>query len=126
MKLAAAFVSLLLLCLQAENSASATPDPIPSFTNVQLWPCTGGVFTMRQQWEIVSQSYPNTHIQLKYDQKVLDILDYSNTTGANLQVSRIGLGRPLPTRSAHFYRSSFPRRPLGISSLCTIQRLAKL
>eukprot|EP00117_Sycon_ciliatum_P005145 scpid90606/ scgid9214/ Probable exo-1,4-beta-xylosidase bxlB; 1,4-beta-D-xylan xylohydrolase bxlB; Beta-xylosidase bxlB; Xylobiase bxlB len=58
-------------------------DDIPDSTNVQLWECMGGE---RQEWVIKTGGYPNNVIALKADGMVLDILQYSNDSGANLQV----------------------------------------
>ena len=78
-----AFTSLVVL-FASGITIGVQPDDIPDETNVQLWECMGG---HRQEWQISASGYPNNHISLKYDGKVLDILAYSNDSGANVQVT---------------------------------------
>ena len=73
-------------CSALIASSSQPVDPIPPSTNVQVWTCSGGV---SQRWITKTGSYPNNHIQLAVDTKVLDINGWSNDTGANVQVYRM-------------------------------------
>ena len=113
-----------LLCVVFLSTATArtSDDPIPNFTNVQLWTCNGG---FRQQWEIIQKGPPNDHIQLKFDGKVLDILGYSNDTGANVQVEDAASQK---TNVVDLYscRSLAQQTRRGMSSSPTIQQTGKL
>ena len=75
--------TLLCLLFLLTATARGKDDPVPGSTNVQLWTCNGG---FRQQWKIVQKGPPNDHIQLKINGRVLDIANYRNDTGANVQV----------------------------------------
>jgi hypothetical protein len=75
-------VLFTIVCAVAQG-VRLQDDPVANFDNVQLWQCNDGY---RQQWKIVHDGYPNNNIVLTIDGKVLDILEWSNDTGANLQV----------------------------------------
>ena len=108
--------ALLAVVCAVARAVQIQDDPVANFDNVQLWQCNHGY---RQQWKIVHDGYPNNNIALTVDGKVLDILEWSNDTGANLQVVAPPLLLKPFSRDQHF--TGFLKNKYSLESTVCLQ-----